>query len=389
MLVISVAHLIHDIYSSFLAPLLPMLIEKFSLSLSAAGLLSVFARIPSLFNPLIGLIADRIKIRYFIIFSPLVTSISMSLLGLAPNYVALVTLLFIMGLSAACFHVPAPVMTRHVSGNKVGLGMSCFMVGGELARSLGPLVILGAVWLWGLGGTYWLIWFGVLATALLYWRLHDIKISDDFRHRKADHPSPGKTLKQARRVLIVIFGISLCTGLMKASLTVFLPTYLHIEGGSFWQGGIYLAIIQFAGVLGLFVMGSYSDKIGRRTSLIITVVITPVLMWVFCKFGCQYPIPILIGLGFFLFAPGPVFLAAVQDIRSARPAFINSIYMTISFVVGSVTVMLVGMMGDRIGLEKTFQIAAGVAFLAIPFALALPEKIDGGEKTPSLTENGL
>jgi FSR family fosmidomycin resistance protein-like MFS transporter len=36
-LALSIAHFIHDVYSSFLAPLLPLLIEKLSKSLTQAG----------------------------------------------------------------------------------------------------------------------------------------------------------------------------------------------------------------------------------------------------------------------------------------------------------------------------------------------------------------
>ena len=48
---ISTAHLVHDVYSSFLAPLLPLLIEKLSISYTMAGILTIIQRIPSLFNP--------------------------------------------------------------------------------------------------------------------------------------------------------------------------------------------------------------------------------------------------------------------------------------------------------------------------------------------------
>ena len=37
-LLISLCHFIHDVYSSFLSPLLPLLITKLSLSLTRAGL---------------------------------------------------------------------------------------------------------------------------------------------------------------------------------------------------------------------------------------------------------------------------------------------------------------------------------------------------------------
>ncbi|MBU4037069.1 MAG: MFS transporter, partial [Proteobacteria bacterium] len=54
-LLLSICHFVHDIYSSFLSPLLPLLIEKFSLTLARAGLLSTVMQLPALLNPLIGL----------------------------------------------------------------------------------------------------------------------------------------------------------------------------------------------------------------------------------------------------------------------------------------------------------------------------------------------
>ncbi len=47
----SSAHLVHDLYPAFLAPLLPVLIENLSLTKTAAGLLSVFYQFPSLIQP--------------------------------------------------------------------------------------------------------------------------------------------------------------------------------------------------------------------------------------------------------------------------------------------------------------------------------------------------
>ena len=139
-LTLSVCHFIHDIYSSFFAPLLPLLVEKFSMTLAQAGFLSTIMQIPALFNPFIGLLADRISVRYFIILAPATTAIPMSLLGLAPSYGVLALLFFVTGVSVAVFHVPAPVMVSQVSGNKTGKGMSFYMTGGELARTIGPMV---------------------------------------------------------------------------------------------------------------------------------------------------------------------------------------------------------------------------------------------------------
>ena len=82
-IIISIAHLLHDIYSSFLAPILPLLIEKLSLTYSMVGALTVVQRIPFLINPFLGLLADKMQMRYLIIVTPAITAIGASLFGLA------------------------------------------------------------------------------------------------------------------------------------------------------------------------------------------------------------------------------------------------------------------------------------------------------------------
>ena len=58
-------HFIHDTYTAFVSPLLPLLIERLSLTLTQAGSLSVFLQLPALLNVFIGYMADKISLHYF------------------------------------------------------------------------------------------------------------------------------------------------------------------------------------------------------------------------------------------------------------------------------------------------------------------------------------
>jgi len=370
---VSVGHLIHDIYSSFLAPLLPLLIEKFSLSYALAGLLNVIQRLPALFNPFVGMVADRLAVRYFLILAPALTSVSMSLLGIAPHYIVLVILLFVMGIGSTLFHVPAPVMIKRVSGERTGAGMSFYMFGGELARTVGPLTILGAVSLWGLEGTWRLIPFGLFASFLLYLRIRDIRISEELKSRRKSRGFRS-TFYKLIPFFLVLTAFTFFRALMKAGLTTFLPTYLTAKGSSIWMGGISLSIVQLSGAAGTFLGGSISDKIGRKRTLMIISVLSPLCMWIFTISEGIYVIPVLILIGFLIIAPAPVLLALVQDLNSAHPSFVNGVYMTINFLVGAIAVVLVGVLGDWIGLDWTYKISAIMAVLSVPFILKLPEK---------------
>ena len=178
---IGTSHFLHDVYTSFLAPALPFLIEKLGITYGLAGLLHVIQRIPSLLNPFVGMMADRMSMRYLVIFSPAVTGIAMSLIGIAPGYVFLALLLLVSGISSTVYHIPTPVMVKKLSGTRIGKGMSFYMLGGELARTAGPMVIYGLISIWGLEGTYKMMPLGLIASAILYFRLGHVKISQDIK----------------------------------------------------------------------------------------------------------------------------------------------------------------------------------------------------------------
>ncbi|MFC2119849.1 MFS transporter [Bacteroidota bacterium] len=353
--------------------MLPMLISKFGISLSIAGLLDVVRKIPSLFNPFIGLLADKICMKYLVIFTPGISAITMSLLGTSPSLVILFILLFVTGISSTLFHIPSPVMIKNFSGAKTATGMSFFMFGGELARTIGPLLITAALSIWGLEGTYRVMPIGIIASVILFYKLRDVSSLNSKNNRKKVKGAK-ETIKELVPFFLFIIGFQLFRGGMKAAVTLYLPTYLIGNGESLWIAGISLSVLQLAGVAGTFGTGYISDKIGHRNLLLITAIASPLVMLVFITSSKMMMIPLLIIMGFLLFASGPVILALVQETNTERPAFINSIYMSVNFGISSLMVLIVGILGDKIGLQLTYQICAALAFVSIPFIFILPKK---------------
>lgn len=379
---ISFSHLAHDIYSSFLAPMLPLLIEKVGITLSQAAFLDIARRIPALFNPLFGLMAERTDAKYFVILAPAITAIAMSLVGLAPSYTVLLILLFIAGLSAALYHIPSPVMMKEAAGDKVGMGMSFFMVGGESARTLGPLIITAGISLWGLEGTYRLVPFGLLASLLLYFRLRNLTMHASFT-KKREKGDTKKFLIRYLPFFSAMGGFLLFQSAMKSALVLYLPVYLTQHGFGLWHAGISLSVLQLFGVLGTMFAGSYSDKIGRTNMLVTSTILSAIFMVLFIFYHENFLFPILAVLGFFLLASGPVLMASVQDLNSSMPTFANSLYMSVNFGVSSIVVYLLGFSGDTIGLDTTYKIAAACAFICIPFVFMLARESKKHEEISS------
>ena len=348
---ISSAHFAHDIFSSFLAPLLPLIIDKLSLSLSLVALLDIIRRIPALFNPLLGLMAEKMEVKYFVIFTPSITAISMSLIGLAPSYFALIILLFIAGISSALFHIPSPTMIKKASANQTGKGMSYFMVGGELARTLGPIMITSVVSIYGLESSYALMPIGIISSLILYIKFRDF--DTQITAKKFEKGDAKSLIIEHKRLFVFLASFILFNTMLKSSLTLYLPIYLVQNGDSLWLAGISLSILQFAGVIGVLYSGKISDKIGRNKTLIYSSLGAIVFMALFLY---QNNILILGVLGLFVFAPAPVLMSLVQDTETDMPTFMHSIYMGINFGLSSISVLFIGLMSDKIGLNNTFMI---------------------------------
>jgi FSR family fosmidomycin resistance protein-like MFS transporter len=370
-LALSIGHFIHDVYSSFLSPLLPLLIDKLTLTLTQAGFLSTVMQLPALLNPFIGVLADRISVRYFVILAPAMTAVPMSLIGIAPSYGVLLLLLFITGISVSIFHVPAPVMISQLSAVRKGRGMSFFMTGGELARTIGPLVAVAGVSLLGLEGFYPVMIFGLISTAWLYLKLRDVPVNDVHTKRNL---SALQTWRKLRYILWPLSAILVSRGFMHASMTAFLPTYINLETGNLWLAGMALTLFEFAGVAGVLTAGSMSDLFGRRKTLLVSLIGAPVCLFVFTITGGWFRIAALLVTGFTLLSTTPVMLALVQEHARNAPAAANGLFMMISFIARSAVVVVVGFTADRIGLQATYLISAAMGLIGIPFIFRLPGK---------------
>ncbi len=350
-LTVSLAHFAHDIFSSFLAPLLPLIIEKLGLSLSLVAFLDIMRRVPALFNPLLGLMAEKTNVKYFVILTPSVTAISMSLLGVASSYFILILLLLVAGISSALFHIPSPTMIKQSSGEQTGKGMSYFMVGGEFARTLGPILITSAVSWWGLEGSYKLMPIGIIASILLYIRFKNFDTT--IKAKKFEKGDVKNLIKQHKNLFWFLALFILFNAALKSSLSLYLPVYLVNNGNSLWYAGIALSVLQFSGVIGVFFSGKFSDKFGRKNILLTSSIGSIIFMALFLYTQNIFVLGIL---GIFVFAPAPVLMALVQDTDSHMPTFMHSIYMGINFGLSSIIVLLIGFLGDSFGLNQTFII---------------------------------
>jgi FSR family fosmidomycin resistance protein-like MFS transporter len=293
----------------------------------------------------------------------------MSLLGMAPNYGTLLILLFAAGISTSVFHVPAPVMVARLSGMRKGRGMSIFMTGGELARAIGPLSAVAAVSIFGLPGLYPVMVVGLISSLWLSW-----VIKDDRPRTPGDRSrsSLRDSWRRLKSLMLPLSAILVFRGFMHGAMATFLPTFIKAETGNIWLAGSALTVFEIFGVAGVILSGSLSDFLGRRNTLLVSLIGAPMGMLAFTLTAGWLRAAMLMLTGFTLLSTTPVMLALVQEQAQDRPASANGFFMMISFLARSAIVVVIGYAADLAGLRTTYILSAVLGLGAIPFVLMLP-----------------
>ena len=365
---VSSAHSVHDTFSAFLSPLLPVLIENLSMTRTAAGLLTVFYQAPSLAQPIIGHLGDRFDLRILVILAPTLSAAAFTMLGIVPVYGLLALMLFLAGINSAGLHAIGPVLAGQFSGRRLGRGMSYWMVGGELGRTLGPLIVVAAVALLTPKGLPILMPAGAVASLLIWWQL---------RQKPRVRPGEAKALPwkhalaQMSPILAPLAFVIATRSLLAMAMSTFLPTFLTEQGEGLWLAGASLSIMEAAGVMGALFGGSLSDRLGRRQVLLVMTVLAPLAAWLFLNTTGWLRLIVLLGLGFSLLSTTPVIMALVQERVKGGRALANGIYMALNFAITSLAVVIVGLLGDRFGLASAYQVSMLLMLLGAPFVLWL------------------
>ncbi len=356
-------HAVHDTFTAFLAPLLPRFVEKLSLSNTAAGLLSVFLQIPSLLQPVIGHLADRRALRWIVVLGPAATGTAMSFLGWAPSYFGLAVLLLLAGLSVAAFHATAPVAVAYLSGRRLGRGMGFFMVGGELGRTLGPIVVVSTLAIMSLRSIAFLAIAGVATSVVLHLLLRNATL----RTKEDGEQVPWRSaVRSMRGLMTVLGGITAVRSMMMMSVTIFLPLFLTEEGTSVWLAGAALSIVEAAGIAGAFAGGWVSDHIGRKAVLIFGHITAPLALLAFLASDGAVRIALLPVIGITLLAIPPVLMALVQEQVPESRALANGVYLSMNFAIRSTAAIGFGAVGDVFGLRTAMLIGALAMFAGLP-----------------------
>ncbi len=359
---IAAAHSLHDMYSGFLPPLLPIMIEKLGLSNLGGGSLTLFYSLPSLLQPLIGSLADRHNLKILVILAPFITGTMMSLLGLATTPVVMMAMLILAGLSSASLHAIGPALNSKYAGQKLGRSMSFWVNAGTLGYALGSLLLVTVYDFLGLSKLPLLAIGGAIASVLIWFGLKNANTcAYSSKKQKNSHRHWGRILK----VMLPMAFIVASRAMMTVMLSTYFPAFLRERGASTWVSGAGMTLLLIAGAFGSYFVGSLSDRYSRVHILGFVTTAHFASMLVFLRTDNWLQIPIILLIGFLEIAALPVLMALVQDSFIEDRAFINGLFLSINFAGTSLAIPLVGRLADLSSFQTTFQLAAWILPLGL------------------------
>lgn len=362
--ILALAHFTNDLYHSFLAPLLPLVVAKFHLSLAMAGLLGTSLNITSAYTQLFfGSVSDRLARPLFSAVGPAVTATMMGLVGVIPSYPLLLVVLALCGLGTACFHPQSFALAGAFSRDRRGTGLAVFVTGGELGYAIGPLFAAAVVGAVGLDGTVLTVVPALIACVVVWLHMRT------WAAPAGGRPSDLRTDFGAHgRALALIWIAVVSRSIITVAHILFLPLLLQERGQSLMAGGV--AVLAFGGIgaLGGLTGGWLSDHIGRRAVMAISFVVAAPMLLLFSRISGPWAMLPLAAGGFGLYLGASVSVVMAQEMVPARVGLATSLVTGVAWGTAAITLAPIGALADRIGLAATMPLLLA---LSVPALIAI------------------
>ena len=245
--------------------------------------------------------------------------------------------------------------------------MSVYITGGSLGFALGPLLFAPFAQRFGIQWTPLLAIPGLLVIAFFLMRVPPIP-------HHASSRGGFRALRPYAKPLTLLYTIVVLRTLTSLGFATFVPVMLTRRGMSVAQAGATISLYLFFSGVGGFSGGPLADRHGPRKVIALSLVAAcPFLVVAPLLTGWPFIVVLAIG-GLFLQSTLPVNVTFGQSLAPVSAATVSSLMMGFAWGTGGLSVPLVGLIADRIGIEHTLVGLALIPLLAAACALPLPKR---------------
>lgn len=373
LLAVSWGHFVNDFYMSIVPVVLFAFAIEMDLSAMQMSIISfVITTAGTFFQPLVGLLIDRVQKSSLLLYALILISVGMSISGLINNYYLLVAVVGIAALGSSIYHPLGSTITIHKTSMSKGKSLSIFMTVGSFAHTAAPLVAIPMVTVYGVKSLSFLVIPGLLTVLLLYIvKVQDVTWTRE-EHLK-DKKRTKLTKKQQLQVSLPMM-IAVVKGLLYRSIVVFGVIMLHLKGINTFAITSIMTAFMIARASATLIGGFISDAIGEKNTLKLfnTIALFAVLLLVF---GSNTISVIgLIILGFTLNATAAANITLTHKIIPNNMNYGTGLIMGFSATLSAVAMLGFGFVVDTYGIVASQYVLVAIAVLMVLLSFVLPTK---------------
>lgn len=327
--VLTVGHGATHLYNQGFQLIVAAIKEQLGLSATAAdALISARQLSGAVVNAPAGIATDLFRNRWNLILALSLAwmGIASLLIGLAPTYVLLLFTVALLGIGGTTWHMPAITALSERFPDRKGFALSTHGVGGSAGDAVGPLMV-GAL----LVALTWrdVLVVGAIAPILLGGLVFVLLrgLSGGASAALGDGRGVRGYLSGVRdvfrnRLLIMLAVVAGVRSMAQTALTPHLTFYLKEDLGlSSPTVGAYVALLTALGIVSSPVLGTLSDRIGRKPVLLVGMSLLGVLSCALAVVPPGWPLAAVIALmGLFLYSLQAIVVAAAMDLAGERAA---------------------------------------------------------------------
>lgn len=354
---ITTAHFAHHTVNSLLNPLLPLIRDTFAMSYAQSGFaVSAYSLSLGLSNGPIGLLADRIGSRKVMVVGLLLMGVVSVALAQAGDYAQLLVLLLSLGIISGTYHAPAAALiTRLFSSRVRGAAMGFHITGGHLSFFAAPLLAAYLATTTGTWRTPYLVF--AIVPVMLGVVLWLITPPDRIVRTSGDFFAPFREIRTVFRTIGPLVSLSIAFQVGIAAMSAFLALYLvDARGISPAFAAAAFGYTQLIGIFGAPFGGWLSDRLGRRTPILISLgVIGPAVFLITITPNEMLLLPLtLFGLAFSMRSTATEVLVMDSAPAGRRGAVLGAYYLAAQ-PIGGVATPIFGLIAGAVGIGSAFS----------------------------------
>jgi len=371
LLLLSLGHLVTDIYQGALPATLPFLKENLSLSYTMTGVLLMAANFTSsIIQPLFGYFSDIREKPFLLPAGCLCAGIGFSLLSLPSSYALVLLLVVVSGLGIASFHPEGYKTAANFTGEKPVTGMAVFSVGGNLGLALGPIIAVYIIKYHGFSSLPTIVIPSLLFTLiiLLYWK----KIATGQAARKAVKDAAAAIPRTTYVSIFLLIGIVMVRSWIQMGLMSYIPFYYinYLKGDPLYASAL-VSVFLLGGVVGTLGGAPVADSLGHKRYLSISLFLaTLVLPLIFITQGLLL-FAVLGLLGMIVISTFTVTVVMAQRLLPHNLGIASGLMVGFAIGAGGICVTLLGVVADHFGVPFALRSIAILPLLGFILSLML------------------